>query len=359
MKILIVGLGYAGKRYWRAFQYLGRNSDAVSVDFAYVGRSKKEVDIHYYDNVKEALLYFNPEIVIVSVNDGNHSTVLRELEGFTGFIIAEKPLITQYDNIEESIAGLGKLKGFALDLVERYSDATQVLKAFLVKNECQLIRSHFYWGKDRINDYRPTCGVISEIIHAFDLVSWIWPNNPLPIINQVSGVNSDFSISGDEVIDSVFINALMGSAVITGYSSFVNIVRQRTIDFSFHDKASRILHARITYDTPSWDNDHLQIWTKGVSGKDEVLLDFKTDKETIPKELATIYKLSSLCNDVLLFCHSHLSPLQNFAGLNDSIRLQRELNKIAMDSLNYPTAKYNHNGDRIIQPEDADLETLG
>ena len=52
-------------------------------------------------------------------------------------------------------------------------------------------------------------------------------------------------------------------------------------------------------------------------------------------------------------------PLQTFAGLSDSIRLQKELNKIATGSPEYATAKYNHNGDRIIQPEDADLETLG
>ncbi|PKC41636.1 oxidoreductase [Pantoea ananatis BRT98] len=359
MKVLIVGLGYAGKRYWRAFQYLNKKHEDIAVDFAYVSRSVKDVDIPYYADLKKALLSFKPGIVIVAVNDESHASVLKQLSGYTGFVIAEKPLLTQYDPLAESIDGLTNLKGFALDLVERYSSATRVLKDFLIKNECRLIRGHFYWGKDRINDYRPTCGVISEVIHALDLVSWIWPDNPPLEIRDVSGVNSDFSISGNTVMDSAFINASTGSAVITGYSSFVNIVRQRTVDFSFHDQCSRIIHARITYDTPAWDNDHLQVWTKDKFGREEILLDYKTNKDTIPKGLETIYKLSALCSDVLLFCNSGILPSQDFASLNDSINLQRSLNKIAEGFNKYPISQYICDGERIIQPKDADLEILG
>ncbi|EJR29982.1 hypothetical protein ABH963_003960 [Bacillus sp. RC55] len=41
--------------------------------------------------------------------------------------------------------------------------------------------------KNRINDYRPTTGVISEIIHSLDLMQWINFDSQLNIKN-IQGV---------------------------------------------------------------------------------------------------------------------------------------------------------------------------
>jgi hypothetical protein len=39
--------------------------------------------------------------------------------------------------------------------------------------QLQLLRAHFYWGKNRINDHRPTIGVSSEAIHSLDLIQHV------------------------------------------------------------------------------------------------------------------------------------------------------------------------------------------
>jgi len=49
------------------------------------------------------------------------------------------------------------ISGFCLNLIERYSDATIVLKKYVEEHDLRLIRENFYWRKNRINDHRPTC----------------------------------------------------------------------------------------------------------------------------------------------------------------------------------------------------------
>lgn len=190
-------------------------------------------------------------------------------------------------------------------------------------------------------------------------MEWIYSQQGQIILSSISGINSDFSISGDSVMDSAFITASLGNGIVTGYSSFVNIVRQRTVDFSFIDKNGRLLHARITYDTPYWDCDHLQIWTRNHLGRQEIIVDYRTDLEVFPAGLETIYKLSALCDDVLNFCAFNTLPVHPFADIETSRRLQLRLNDIASQSDYCLNAKYFHGGERIFQSEDSELETLG
>src|SRR5690606_5861890 len=226
MKILIIGLGYAGNRYRRAFEHIA-TSTGLPLSLAYVGRRQKTTELPYFDNVGRALQVFEPDIVVVSVNDQSHASVLKQLAGYQGFVLCEKPLVTPGDALEELLGALDQVGGFALDLVERYSDATRQLRDWVERHDWQLVRASFHWGKDRINDYRPTCGVTSEVIHALDLVGWICPRAGQLQLDGVLGVRSDFSISGSEVLDTVQLTASLGEARVTGYASFVNIVRQR------------------------------------------------------------------------------------------------------------------------------------
>ena len=356
MKILIIGLGYAGNRYRRAFEHIAA-STGLPLALAYVSRRQKPTELPYFDNVGRALQAFAPDIVVVSVNDHSHAPVLQQLAGYQGFVICEKPLVTPQDDLATLHAGLGQVSGIALDLVERYSDASRQLREWVERHDWQLVRANFHWGKDRINDYRPTCGVTSEVIHALDLLGWICPRAGLLRLHGVLGVRSDFSISGAEVLDTVLLTASLGEARVSGYSSFVNIVRQRTVDFSFVDRDARLIHARLVFDTPCWDHDQLRIWTRTTSGTEELL----HEHASAPNDpgLDTIHKLARLCLQVVRWVALKEQPRQAFADLKTAIALQRLLNEIDTQAQTPPPARYIHGETRALLPEDRDLESLG
>ncbi|WP_430292916.1 Gfo/Idh/MocA family oxidoreductase [Pseudomonas sp. B1-22] len=356
MKILIIGLGYAGNRYRRAFEHIA-TSTGMPLMLAYVGRRQKPTELPYFDSVCRALEEFAPDIVVVSVNDHSHAPVLKQLAGYRGFVICEKPLVTPRDDLTELSAALEHVSGFALDLVERYSDATRQLRDWVERHDWQLVRAHFHWGKDRINDYRPTCGVTSEVIHALDLIGWICPRPGALRLHGVLGVRSDFSISGEEVLDTVQLTASLGDAPVTGYSCFVNIVRQRTVDYSFVDRDARLIHARLVFDTPCWDHDQLRIWTRGANGAEELLHSFTTTPD-IPG-LETLHKLSRLCLQVVRAVALKEPPRQAFAGLDTAMSLQRLLNELDTHAQTPPPARYVHGETRLLLAEDSDLESLG
>ncbi len=356
MKILIIGLGYAGNRFRRAFEHIA-TSTGMPLSMAYVGRRQKTTELSYFDSVERALQIFAPDIVVVSVNDRSHAPVLKQLVGYRGFVLCEKPLVTPGDDLDELLSALDQINGFALDLVERYSDVTRQLRDLVERYEWQLVRASFHWGKDRINDYRPTCGVTSEVIHALDLLGWIYPCAGQLRLDGVLGVRSDFSISGAEVLDTVQLTASLGEARVTGYASFVNIVRQRTVDFSFVDRDARLIHARLVFDTPRWDHDQLRIWTRGTNGSEELLHEFAT----APDEpgLDTVHKLSRLCRHVVRAVALRESPPQPFAGLDTAVALQRLLNDLETHAQTPTPARYVHGEARVLLAEDSDLESLG
>ncbi|MDA7085565.1 Gfo/Idh/MocA family oxidoreductase [Pseudomonas sp. SA3-5] len=356
MRILIIGLGYAGQRYQRAFEHIA-TSTGMPLTLAYVGRRQKPTELPYFDSVGRALEEFAPEIVVVSVNDHSHAPVLQQLAGYQGFVICEKPLVTPQDDLATLHAGLGQVSGFALDLVERYSEASRQLREWVERHGWQLVRANFHWAKDRINDYRPTCGVTSEVIHALDLLGWICPRAGLLRLQGVLGARSDFSISGSEVLDTVLLTASLGEAQVTGYSSFVNIVRQRTVDFSFVDRDARLIHARLVFDTPRWDHDQLRIWTRTASGTEELLHEYAC----APNDpgLDTIHKLARLCLQVVRWVTLKEPPRQAFADLDTAVALQRLLNELDTHAQTPPPARYIHGETRALLPEDSDLESLG
>jgi predicted dehydrogenase len=356
MKILIIGLGYAGNRYHRAFEHIA-TSTGMPLSLAYVGRRQKPIELPYFVSVGRALEEFAPDIVVVSVNDHSHASVLQQLAGYQGFVICEKPLVTPQDDLTSLYAALEQVSGFALDLVERYSEASRQLRDWVERHDWQLVRTHFHWGKDRINDYRPTCGVTSEVIHALDLLGWICPRAGQLKLHGVLGVRSDFSISGNEVLDTVQLTASLGEARVTGYSSFVNIVRQRTVDFSFVDRDARLIHARLVFDTPRWDCDQLRIWTRAADGSEELLHEYAC----APDEpgLDTLHKLSRLCLQVVRAVALKEPPRQAFADLDTAVALQHLLNDLDTHAQTPSPARYIHGETRVLLAEDSDLESLG
>ena len=93
MNVLIIGLGYAGQRFRQAFEHV-TNRAGVSTSIAYVGRRQKATPLRYFACIDSALQHFTPDIVVVSANDISHADVWRQLAGYQGFVVCEKPLAT-------------------------------------------------------------------------------------------------------------------------------------------------------------------------------------------------------------------------------------------------------------------------
>ncbi|MEU3755277.1 Gfo/Idh/MocA family oxidoreductase [Streptomyces olivoreticuli] len=351
MKILIVGLGYAGTRFLKAF---GNTGETIS--FAYTGRNKTRTDIPYYGTVREALAEFGPEVVVVTVPDAAHASVLTELAGFEGFVVAEKPLTTSRDDLMAVEASLAKISGFCLDLVERYSEATTFLRGYIQQHGLELVRAHFTWGKDRINDHRPTSGVPSEVVHPLDLVQWIAGGGRDIELETVLGTRSDFSVSGPEVLDSVAVAGRLGTGTVTGYSSFVNITRKREVDFVLRSPAGELVYASAVYDTPVWDADRLRVWRRTSEG-DEVIHELDTGGRPVPPGAETVVKLGRMAADVTEFVTSGRHPHSPFPGLPDALRLQRLLNTMEREARTTGPVAYFPDGRTVLQ--EADWERLG
>jgi len=360
MNILIVGLGYAGNRFLRAFLHLDEQGYLDEpLKLAYVNRTKRKHTLQYYSSLSEALGAFDPQIVVVSVNDENHADILLQLRGYSGHVVCEKPLVNANNDLEATFDALSSISGFSFDLIERYSLISTSLKNFIEEKGLKLLRGNFYWGKDRINDRRPTCGATSEIIHALDLMQWLCPNEGHFKLQDVSGVISDYSVSGNDVLDTVAISSRLGNAVVTGYSSFVNIVRQRTLDLVFASSSGELVYAHMIFDTPNWDEDNLRVWKRLAGGNEIELMTISTDENRFGTALHTIYKLVQLCSDVLDQVYRQYPPSISSADLTTAVSLQRQLNEIERRASLVGPVKYVQGSKRIFTQDESSLEGLG
>ncbi|MGX1133519.1 putative dehydrogenase [Streptomyces glaucescens] len=351
MRILIVGLGYAGTRFRIAFRNTG-----IPVEFAHVGRRRRDPDIPWFTSVREGLDRFRPDVVVVTVPDAEHAGILTELAGFEGFVVTEKPLTTSRDDITAVAAAMAKTSGFCMDLVERYSEATARLRDHVRHGGLRLVRAHFTWGKDRINDHRPTTGVASEVIHPLDLVGWIAGDGADLELDSVLGTRSDFSVSGPGVLDSVAVAGRLGPGVVTGYSSFVSITRKREVDFVFRAPDGGLQYASAVYDTPAWDADRLRVWRRTPDG-DEVLCELDTGARPVPEDARTVVKLGRMAADVARFVVHGEQPAQPFPGLSDAVALQELLTAMEREARTTGPVAYFPDGRTVLQ--ESDWERLG
>lgn len=355
MKVLIIGMGFSGQMFSEVFQNIS-NLYNNEIDIVYSARNKRDIKLEYYPSIQQALNEFEPDLVVVAVNDENHGEVLSILNGFKGFVICEKPLIDPEFDLNLILASLKNISRFSLNMVARYSKATYLLKTYVEEHKLKLVRANFLWEKNRINDYRPTTGVMSEVIHPLDLVQWINFGSTLNFKN-IQGVKSDFSISGDDNPDSISIIGDLNGAVVTGYSSFVSLFRRRELDFVFLDENSTLIYAKISFDTPEWYEDSLLIW-KETEYQSEVLMQFNSFEQEYKGD-RKLERLTRMVQDVTDFIILEKEPKYGFPSLEEAITLQRLLNEIASSKENFSTVKYNILQKRILLSEKSGFERLG
>lgn len=355
MKVLIIGMGYAGRRYLKC---LNNILDKYDLEIAYCDIVNKMLPIIYFESISSSLSDFKPDLVIISNSDGFHFDVIKELKYFKGFVIAEKPLIAPSDSCEKTKENLANISGFCMDLVERYSSNTLFLKNFISKENLELVKCNFAWAKNRLGDYRSTTGVISEVIHPLDLINYVcYPNDKL-ILKKIIGLRSDYSISGNDVPDSVSLIAELNKSKIIGYSSFVSLTRNRNIDFIFKDTDQNLIYVTLVYDNPVWDSDYLKIW-KFDNDFNEIILHENKTSVSSNEKYKTILKLSKMIIDVLEFIEFKKVPKVEFSNLNYALYLQDLLNKIDINIGNDFSYKYFKNSNSRFLFSSNDLEKLG
>ncbi|KOU35240.1 Gfo/Idh/MocA family oxidoreductase [Streptomyces sp. WM6378] len=357
VKVLIAGMGYAGTRFLTALRSLsGPRELGLDIEIAYHARHRTIEDVPYFATIEGALDAFSPDLVIVAVTDSAHAEILTRLAGYRGFVLAEKPLTSVHDDLDAVASALRDVSGFAVDLVGRYSQASMALQEYVHRNGLKLVRAHATWGKNRINDHRPTVGVTSEVIHSLDLVQRLSLDGSQLRLRDAVGVCSDYSVSGPDVLDSVALTAQLGDAVVSVYSSFVNITRQRTIDCTFRDPEGGLVYAAAEYSNPTWDADQLRIW-RDAGGREETLCEVDTRNDPVPEGFDTIVGLRRIVTDAVRFAHDRQRPVVPFAGIEESVRLQRLLNEIEQKAQLTGPVGYFPDG-RVVSTE-TDLERLG
>jgi predicted dehydrogenase len=355
MRVLMIGMGFSGKMFLEAFQNISKLYDE-EIDIAYTSRNKRDVPLAYYPTIQTSRREYEPDIVVVAVNDENHGEVLSQLEGFQGFVICEKPFVDPEFNLDSAERILKDVSGFCLNMVARYSEAARLLKTYVEDHHLSLVRANFLWEKNRINDYRPTTGVMSEIIHPLDLVQWINFGNTLNF-KQIHGVKSDFSISGDNIPDSVSIFGDLNEAIITGYSSFVNLFRRRELDFVFLDRDLNLIFAEISFDTPQWYEDSLCIWRE-TGDQREMLVQFNSIDQECDGD-RRLERITQVVKDVTDFVMLGKEPKYKFPDLKEAINLQRLLNNIYARKDQFYSVKYNRLEQRVWLTEQSGFGRLG
>lgn len=357
MNILIIGLGYAGTRFAEACLSAQACQLVNMYNIATVNPQKINTAYKQFKTVKDAIKNHDPEIIIVSVNDIYRADVLPLLRDYRGFVICEKPFLCPWDNVWEGVNSLRKLRGFSLNLVERFSPATIFLKKFVIEHGLRLVRGHFTWGKDRLGDHRPTCGVTSELIHALDIFKFISSEKEMSLI-ETFGTVSDYSISGDAVPDTVSLLLKSGESFINGSASFTNVSRRREIGFIFATKNRRFIYAHAVYDDPEWDSDYLRIWEH--NGQNErIISEEKYYAAPSRSGVVGINKLILHIENAINFVAEGAIPAIPFCDIDETISMQMFLNEIDQKISRRFSTSFSDCGEVFSSHQNCEWEKLG
>lgn len=172
-----------------------------------------------------------------------------------------------------------------MNLVERFSPmVTRCREWMRAEGPWTVTRTEAFWGKHRIGDSRPTMGVLSELIHALDLLGHLFGADNPEIIRS-NGVLSDVSPHATDVLDSLDVIARHGDAPMLLHTSYAWPTRMRLVTallWSEHRGTHRI---ELEFDNPHWDCDRLEIKSITPDGRWTTVLRDSTDVSSLPAEI--------------------------------------------------------------------------
>ncbi|MGK3111265.1 Gfo/Idh/MocA family oxidoreductase [Streptomyces sp. WAC05858] len=260
-RILIVGEGYAGSRFRRAFDFLNETGRLRYADLAVADPKLCAVDdgIRRYRDVEEALDDFQPDIICNTTNEVAHEDVFSRLNDYPrSLVLTEKPLAHDESSSARSAENLSR-HFVSMNLVERFSPILRHCQDWIqgLGTDITIIKVEADWGKHRVFDLRPTSGVMSEAIHVVDLVDMFFA--PLAEVAWDGYLtDSDFSRAGTQLPESFSAIGNSGGTRVTLSSSFAWPHRVRRIHAMVRSEG-RVYSVLMNFDEPKWDCDSLLI----------------------------------------------------------------------------------------------------
>lgn len=354
MKILIIGMGFAGKLYYESLLYL-KVKENKNINLAYCSNKNENISINYFENIEKALKEYNPQMIIVTVNDIYHLDILKSLEKFEGIILCEKPFVANNEELisAQKVTNTNK-QTIILSTVIRFSLATLELKNFIENKNIVIKRIDFVWKKNRINDYRPTVGVISEIVHPLDTVQWLF--NGKIKKNSIINMKSNFASNKELYIpDTIFFSGSINGGLINGYSSFVSLKVERSIDILLKDiDNTNHYYINLSYDSPSWFEDKLSIY-KEIQGERVELKEFNS------LEIDTKYnkKLERLILMLKAIIDDDSKKYENHVVNNEIFELQEILNEFYEEKYKTFTLDYEYSEKDILNKDINNFDRIG
>jgi predicted dehydrogenase len=334
LRTMVVGSGYAGRRFLRALDY-DRCTELYQV-VALVDRDRGALagagPVPRYQDLGLALHRESPEVVVVCVNEESHFAVLDTVLAAPSVrhVICEKPLTR---TMEEFTLLAPQRRGVAVSVnfCERYSPIVDECAAWLAGREASIVRIEFYWGKYRVRDPRPTMGVLSELSHPLDLARYLLgraDDRPLRLAS-VFATHSDFSGFADRLPDGVSVLAELGGAVLAGSSSFVwEERRRRLILFARDAGGERAWQIVLDFDNPVWDDDTLTIWELDPeTGRRAEVQRFTHRAADLPGTIRHVWKIHRYLVDVADGLSGHPGGAR-YADLPDALWVQTALDHI-------------------------------
>lgn len=295
--VLLIGYGFAGKRFGRALSYLARQHPDRIRFVAVVDSDRAKltgalpVERVFYD-LDQALEATRPDAVVLAINEFAHFEALRRLAETDCAILCEKPLTATREEARRLEAPLAGHR-VTVNFVERFSPILDVFFDWRRRNPgVAPVRVEFFWGKNRLWDPRPTMGVLSEVTHPLDLVDFLFSFDRW-VVSEASGIVSDFAHGREKRLDSIQLLIDTGGYLVIGHTSFLWPRRQRSITAFLADPEDRLYRVYLEFDQPRWDCDLLEIQeVVGATGELRPVLEHRVTNDDFPPELLRIFKVS-------------------------------------------------------------------
>jgi predicted dehydrogenase len=333
LDVLVIGVGYAGKRFIDVIRYMQQDTPSSVrltgvVDRDAAALAAAEVMAPHFADLGEALRSAKPSAVVVCVNEQHHCDVLSQVcAAGVPVILCEKPLTATTKEAELLESTLCQ-RFVSVNLVERFSPVVEACRQWLSAHPDQRVRRiEFFWGKHRVRDPRPTIGACSELIHPIDLVRHIFDTRALRV-RSAFGLISDIQPVGEEVLDSVSVMMTSGDVAIVGQSSFAWSSRDRRI-VAYAGNAKALHRLMLQFDSPHWDCDRLTISRiDKATGIYEDVFEYVVSNADFPPTLKGIYKVSRYVR-ASFAAASGKPDGALLVGVTEAIELQRILDDVA------------------------------
>ena len=330
-RVLLVGYGYAGRRFAAAIDHLSMKGLPIKlVGLCDLRRERLAgASTECFTVLSEALDALAPTVICATVNEESHAAVFAELHDYPrSLVLSEKPLASTYEDAERACEALTN-HYFSMNMVERFSPIIKFCFEWLdTEGPFKVIRVESFWGKHRVRDPRPTMGVLTEIVHPLDLFRLLFVPGEVEAVDGIA-TSSDFSCHSTPLLDSVDVIFRSGDIPIVLHSSFVWARRLRMMTAFIRSARDEVFRMELEFDNPKWDCDRFEVTSIGKDGRLESVCRFSTDAAELPLNIRGVGKVVSFIESSVRAWRGERITWPPLADLSSALELQRDLDNVA------------------------------